>query len=208
MDALVEIHAVDVGSPGVAEFVRSGSYLERQVRRFTELWEINRTRDLPAVGVVAARLASNMPDPLHPTVVHGDYRLGNVIVAAGDPTRVAAVLDWELGAVGDPRADLGYLVATWSEPGGEPDPLGISPATSLPGFASRNDLIRRYVERSGRDVEPLAWFQALALWKAAVFCEAIYGRFVRGELAEEDARAARFEDGVPLLAETALRLIG
>ena len=174
------------------------------MRRFTQLWEINQTRELPAVVEVGAWLAANLPEPLPLTVVHGDYRLGNMMVAPDDPTRIRAVLDWEMGAVGDPRADVGYLLATYSEPGGEANPLGTSPVTATPGFPSRRELVERYVERSGRDVEPLAWFQALALWKAAVFCEAIYGRFIRGELAAEDTNAARFEQGVPLLAETAL----
>jgi aminoglycoside phosphotransferase (APT) family kinase protein len=114
------------------------------------------------------------------------------------------VLDWEMGAIGDPRADLGYLVATYTEPGGAKSPLGSSPVTGEDGFPSRNELVERYRARTGRDVEPLAWFEALALWKAAVFCEAIYGRFTRGELGAEDTRAALFEHGVPLLAETAL----
>jgi aminoglycoside phosphotransferase (APT) family kinase protein len=74
----------------------------------------------------------------------------------------------------------------------------------LPGFPSRADLVERYVAGSGRDVEGLAWFEGLALWKAAVFCEAIYGRYVRGELGAEDERAARFEQGVPYLAEAAM----
>ncbi len=207
VDTLVEIHAVDVKAPAVAEFIRPGSYPERQVRRFSQLWGVNKTRDLPAVDDVGAWLAEHLPEPLPLSVVHGDYRLGNMIVATDDPARIRAVLDWELGAVGDPRADVGYLLATYSEPGGETNPLGTSPVTALPGFPSKHELVGRYVERTGRDVEPLAWFQALALWKAAVFCEAIYGRFVRGELSAEDARAARFETGVPLLAETALELI-
>jgi aminoglycoside phosphotransferase (APT) family kinase protein len=117
---------------------------------------------------------------------------------------ISAVLDWEMGAIGDPRADLGYLVATYTEPGGAENPLGTSPVTAEEGFPSRAELVERYAERTGRDVEPLAWFEALALWKAAVFCEAIYGRFTRGELGAEDTRAALFEQGVPLLAETAL----
>jgi aminoglycoside phosphotransferase (APT) family kinase protein len=125
------------------------------------------------------------------------------MVARHDPTRVLAVLDWEMGAIGDPRADVGYLLATYSEPGGAPNPLGTSPITALAGFPSRAELVERYVARSGRDVEQLPWFEALALWKAAVFCEAIYGRFVRGELGAEDTRAARFEQGVPYLAEAA-----
>jgi len=206
VDTLVEIHAVDVRSPGVSGFVREGSYLERQVRRFTQLWDVNRTRELPDVVEVGEWLADELPEPAPLAVVHGDYRLGNMILDPDRPTRIRAVLDWEMGAVGDPRADVGYLLATYSEPGGETNPLGTSPVTATPGFPTRSELAARYVERSGRDVEPLAWFQALALWKAAVFCEAIYGRFIRGELAAEDTGAARFEQGVPLLAETALAL--
>ena len=207
VDGLVEIHAVDVNARGVADFIRPGSYLERQVRRFTELWEINQTRELPAVVEVGARLARDLPEPLPLAVVHGDYRLGNMMVSADDPARIEAILDWEMGAVGDPRADVGYLLATYSEPGGESSPLGTSPVTTTPGFPSKGELVERYVERSGRPVEPLAWFQALALWKAAVFCEAIYGRFIRGELSSEDVFATRFETGVPLLAQTALDLL-
>jgi aminoglycoside phosphotransferase (APT) family kinase protein len=203
VDALVEIHAADVSAEGLAAFVRPGSYLERQVRRFSQLWEINRTRPLPVVEQVAERLVEEMPEPLPSTVVHGDYRLGNAIVGADDPSRIVAVLDWEMGAIGDPRADVGYLLATYSEAGAA-SPLGTSPVTALPGFPFRAELVERYEERSGRRVEALGWFQALALWKAAVFCEAIYGRYVRGELTEDDARAARFEEGVPALADGAL----
>ncbi len=207
VDALVEIHAVDVNGAGIVDFIRPGSYPERQVRRFSQLWEANRSRrDLPAVAEAGDRLARTLPEPLPPTVVHGDYRIGNVLLSDDDPSRIAAVLDWEMGAVGDPRADVGYLLATYGEPGGEPAPLGTS-VTAASGFPSKQELVERYVEGSGRDVEPLDWFQALALWKAAVFCEAIYGRFVRGELAAEDAHAARFEAGVPLIAESALELV-
>jgi aminoglycoside phosphotransferase (APT) family kinase protein len=208
VDALVEIHAADVGVPGVAAFLRPGNYNERQVRRFSQLWELNQTRDLPTMVDVARWLAANVPDQLPPTVVHGDYRLGNMIVTREEPERIAAVLDWEMGAIGDPRADVGYLVATYSEPGGRENPLGTSPVTAMEGFPTRGELVERYTARSGRDVEPLAWFEALALWKAAVFCEAIYGRYVRGELTADDGGASRFETGVPLLAETAAELVG
>jgi aminoglycoside phosphotransferase (APT) family kinase protein len=204
VDTLVELHAADVEEPALAAFARPGSYLERQVRRFTQLWEVNATRDIPEVVEVGRWLGGHMPEPLAPTVVHGDYRLGNMMVARDEPDRIVAVLDWEMGAIGDPRADVGYLIATYTEPGGEPSPLGTSPVTATPGFPSRDELVDRYVGRSGRDVGPLAWFEALALWKAAVFCEAIYGRYLRGELTSDDAGASRFETGVPLLAETAL----
>ena len=207
VDALVEIHAADVTMPALAAFERPGSYNERQARRFAQLWEINKTREIPRVEEVGAWLAGNVPAPLASTVVHGDFRLGNTMVARDDPTLIVAVLDWEMGAIGDPRADVGYLLATYSEPGGPPNPLGTSPITALDGFPSRAELVERYVARSGRDVEPLAWFEGLALWKAAVFCEAIYGRYVRGELGAEDTRAARFEQGVPYLAEAAAEAV-
>jgi aminoglycoside phosphotransferase (APT) family kinase protein len=129
------------------------------------------------------------------------------MVARDEPSRILAVLDWEMGAIGDPRADVGYLLATYSEPGGPPNPLGTSPVTALPGFPSRSELAERYVAGSGRDVDSLAWFEGLALWKAAVFCEAIYGRYLRGELGSEDERAARFEQGVPYLADAAAEAI-
>jgi len=207
VETLVEIHAADVSHPALAAFARPGSYLERQVRRFAQLWEINQTRRLPQVDEVSAWLAIHTPEPLAPTVVHGDYRLGNMMVARDEPTRIEAVLDWEMGAIGDPRADVGYLLATYTEPNGSQTPLGSSPVTGEAGFPSRAQLAERYARESGRDIEPLAWFQALALWKAAVFCEAIYGRYIRGELGAEDTRAAIFEHAVPLLAETALETI-
>jgi aminoglycoside phosphotransferase (APT) family kinase protein len=203
VDALVAIHAADVHDPALAAFARPGSYLERQVRRFTQLWEINATRAIPSVDEVARRLASELPEPLPDTVVHGDYRLGNLMVERDRPDRVQAVLDWEMGAIGDPRADLGYLLATYAEPGGDPSPLGVSPVTALDGFPTKAQLVARYEERADREVGALGWFEALALWKAAVFCEAIYGRFTRGELGAEDGRAAAFEKSVPLMAETA-----
>ena len=207
VDTLAEIHSADVSHAELAAFGRPGSYLERQVRRFAQLWEINKTRDLPDVDQVGAWLGANLPEPLPSTVVHGDYRLGNMMVAPTAPTRIVAVLDWEMGAIGDPRADVGYLLATYTEPNGRASALGSSPVTGEVGFPTRAQIVARYEERSGRSVQPLAWFEALALWKAAVFCEAIYGRFIRGELGSEDTGAARFEQAVPLLAATALEAI-
>ena len=134
VDTLVEIHSADVSRDELAAFARPGSYLERQVRRFKQLWEINKTRELPQVEQVGAWLAANLPEPLPATVVHGDYRLGNMMVAPTAPTRIVAVLDWEMGAIGDPRADVGYLLATYTEPDGRASALGSSPVTGEAGF--------------------------------------------------------------------------
>jgi aminoglycoside phosphotransferase (APT) family kinase protein len=204
VDNLAEIHAVDITAPDLQPFARPGSYLERQVRRWQQLWDVNRTRELP-VPELAERVAASIPEPLPNAVVHGDFRIGNVIVAAGEP-RVAAVLDWEMGAIGDPRADVGYLAATYAEPGGPSTALGTSPATTTPGFPSRAELLARYEERAGRPLERLGWFEALAWWKASIFCEAIYGRYVRGELGEAP-QAARFEEGVPRMVDAAFEAL-
>jgi aminoglycoside phosphotransferase (APT) family kinase protein len=198
VDTLAEIHAVDIGAPDLQPFVRPGSYLERQVRRWQQLWDVNRTRELP-VPELGRRVAEAIPEPLTNSIVHGDYRIGNVMVSDDEP-RIVAVLDWEMGAIGDPRADVGYLAATYTGPDDPPNALGTSPATVTPGFPSRDELVARYEERSGRPVERLGWFEALAMWKAAVFCEAIYGRYARGELGEAP-QAARFEEGVPRMVE-------
>jgi len=203
VDVLAEIHGVGIEEPALAPFLRSGNYLERQLRRFGELWALNATRSIPAVEEVGGRLAARLPDPVPATVVHGDFRLGNMIVSLVDPAEIVAAVDWEMGAVGDPRADLGYLLATYTEPGAPVSIVGSSPATGAPGFPSKRELRERYAAQTGTDVQGLEWFVALALWKAAVFCEAIYGRYVRGELAAGDDAAAVFEETVPRMAASA-----
>jgi aminoglycoside phosphotransferase (APT) family kinase protein len=205
VDALVALHAVDVDAVGLADFGRPAGYLERQVRRFTGLWEVNRQREVPAVDEVAGLLAAAVPAESAATIVHGDYRLGNVLFAATAPARLTAVLDWELATLGDPLADLGYLAATWSDAGSPGTVLERSPVTRAAGFPRSAELVERYAERTGRAVGDLAFYQALALWKAAVFCEAIYGRWLRGETAEP--WAGTLGEGVPGLAVAARNLL-
>src|SRR5689334_14036888 len=115
VDALVEVHAADWRACGLEGFGKPAGYLERQVRRFAGLWEVNKTREVPLVGELATLLAARVPEQREATIVHGDYRLGNVMFAAGAPARLVAIFDWELATIGDPLADLGYLVATWSD---------------------------------------------------------------------------------------------
>jgi aminoglycoside phosphotransferase (APT) family kinase protein len=181
VDALVEIHAVDWRAAGLEGFGKPTGYLERQVRRFGGLWEHNRTRDIPAVEQVGAWLGEHVPESGPATVVHGDYRLGNVMFAPDAPARIVAVFDWEMATIGDPLADLGYLTALWA---GRDDPsLGmfeLSPVTREEGFPSRRDLVARYEQRSGRSMTNMRWYQTLALWKSAIFMEGNYRRAVTG----------------------------
>jgi aminoglycoside phosphotransferase (APT) family kinase protein len=201
VDALVELHAVDWRACGLEGLGKPSGYLERQLRRWSGLWENNATREVPEFHEVGERLKATLPESPPATIVHGDYRLGNVMVADDAPARIIAILDWEMATIGDPLADLGYLTATWSEPGATEHPLLMAPVTTRPGFLTRADLVEHYAERSGRDTGALPWYEALALWKAAVFCEAIYGRYRKGE--RDDRWAAALEDGVPRLVEVA-----
>jgi aminoglycoside phosphotransferase (APT) family kinase protein len=201
IDALVEVHAVDWRAAGLEGFGRETGYLERQVRRFGGLWEHNRTRDLPAVERVGAWLGANLPASPPATIVHGDYRLGNVMLAPQAPTRLASIFDWEMATIGDPLADLGYLTTMWPERDDPPTRIELSKVTRQPGFLTRDELIARYEERSGRAMTDIRWYQALAVWKAIVFMEGNYKRAVSG--ASDDPFLKAFGEGVVELSERA-----
>jgi aminoglycoside phosphotransferase (APT) family kinase protein len=203
VDALVDVHAVDWRACGLEGYGKPTGYLERQLRRFNGLWEFNKTRELPIVEEVGGWLQDNLPDSPESTIVHGDYRLGNVMLADEEPARLVAIFDWELSTIGDPLADVGYLTVTWAEPDDPADIsfASLSAATRRTGFLTRDELTARYEERSGRSVGALNWYQALALWKAAVFMEGNYKRFTMGN--SDDQYLALFDEGVPALAEKA-----
>jgi aminoglycoside phosphotransferase (APT) family kinase protein len=204
IEVAAELHALEPDIPGLDGFGRGDGYLERQVRRFGDLLARNATRPLPQLEAVAAWLAANLPQTSEVTLVHGDYRLGNVMFAPQRPPRVVAVLDWEMAAVGDPLADLGYLTATWADRDDSPNPmLDLSAVTRLAGFPDRGTLARRYAERTGRDLSQLRWYQTLALWKSAIFLEGSYRRFRTGMT--DDPFFAALEHGVPALASAAAR---
>jgi aminoglycoside phosphotransferase (APT) family kinase protein len=203
VDALVAVHAVDVPSAGLQWLDRAGDYLERQLRRFSGSWEINRTRELRAISELERRLRAGLPRSRETTLVHGDVRLGNAIFAPDPPARVAALLDWEMAALGDPLADLGYLNAAWTDPGQKNPPMfHLSTVTATRGFPTRAQLIRRYEERSARHVSNLNWYTALARWKAAIFMEGNYRRALAG--GSDDVFALGFRSGVDELAELGL----
>jgi aminoglycoside phosphotransferase (APT) family kinase protein len=203
VDGLVDLHAVDATDAGLAGFGRPDGYLGRQLKRFGGLYETNATRPLPDLEVVADWLAANLPESPASTVVHGDYRLGNVMIAPS-PTRLAAILDWEMATIGDPLADLGYMTAMWSEAGDPPNPVGdLSSVTRGAGFPDRAFVVARYAERTGRSLDALPWYQVLAIWKAAIFLEGSFRRFGAGTTT--DPYFASLESGVPALAALARR---
>ena len=208
IDALAEMHAVDWRATELARYAsRADGYLERQLQRFLGLWEHNKTRELPAVQEIGEWLTRNKPESPAATIVHGDYRLGNTMFANDSPARLIAIFDWEMATIGDPLADLGYMTATWSEPaGGERKETAFDRLTVThgEGFMSRDELVARYEERTGRSMSDLRWYQAFALWKAAVFMEGNYKRSLAG--ASDDPYLKLFDVGVPQLAEAALEI--
>jgi aminoglycoside phosphotransferase (APT) family kinase protein len=204
VDALVEVHAVDWEACGLEGYGKPTGYLDRQLRRFGGLWEHNKTRELPTLERVSAWLAEHKPESGPATIVHGDYRLGNVMYAPRTPPRLNAIFDWELATIGDPLADVGYLVATWSEPGEPHNTISaLGGLTREPGFYRRQDLIERYEARSGRSMGDVRWYMTLALWKSAIFLEGSYKRRLAGTT--EDAFFDLLKEGVPDVAERAWR---
>jgi aminoglycoside phosphotransferase (APT) family kinase protein len=203
IDALVEIHAVDWRTAGLEGFGKPSGYLDRQLRRFGGLWELNKTREIPAVERVGAWLAEHKPESGAATIVHGDYRLGNTMFAAQAPARLVAVFDWEMATIGDPLADLGYLCMFWTEAydpeGGLREHLG--KVTRAEGFSTRAELIARYEEATGRSMRDLRWYTTLAIWKSIVFMEGNYKRAVAGTT--DDPYLKQFGEGVLELARQA-----
>jgi aminoglycoside phosphotransferase (APT) family kinase protein len=199
-DTLVAIHAVDPDAAGLGELGRKEDYVARQLHRWQGQWEKSKTRELPAIDAVHERLEARIPEQGPATIVHGDYRLDNMILTpAGE---VAAVVDWELCTLGDPLADVGLLMVYWPERGDDPIALG-QPANLAPGFPTREELRERYAERSGRDLAQLDFFVALGYWKLAIILEGVYARYAAGQYGKVDPGIEHFARLVERLAKAA-----
>jgi len=184
VDVLVRLHRVDFVARGLADFGKPEGYLERQVRRWSQQWEKSKVAEAPEIEELIQRLRAALPESPAPTLVHGDYRLGNVALDPRDPGRIVAVFDWEMATLGDPLADLGYTLIYWGEekdPADQRMPGTFSGVTAQPGFLTRDEIVAEYAARSGRDVAHVDFYQVLALYKLAVISEGIYARYVQGK---------------------------
>ncbi|MGB9377910.1 MAG: phosphotransferase family protein [Mycobacteriales bacterium] len=184
---LARLHSVDIDAAGLSGFGRPEGFLARQVRRWTAQWEASRSAEVPALDALAAGLASRVPDSPAPSVVHGDYRLDNVVLDRTEPGRIAAILDWEMSTLGDPLTDLGLLLVYWAEDDDDEDVanygaavLGGPAVTALPGFPTRAQLTARYAETTGRDLSALPWYVSFACFKLAVVVAGIVARHRAG----------------------------
>ncbi|MEV7415709.1 phosphotransferase family protein [Streptomyces sp. NPDC089919] len=177
VDTLADLHRVDPETVGLAGFGHPQDFLERQLRRWGKQLAASRSRELPGIDELHAALGRRRPDSPAPTVVHGDYRLDNVLIDGSD--RIAAVLDWEMSTLGDPLTDLGLLVM-YSSPLNVPG-SPVSTTSGAPGHPAPAELVARYAERSGRDTSQIAWYTAFAWFKLAVILEGIHYRYTLGQ---------------------------
>ncbi|MEE1752502.1 phosphotransferase family protein [Streptomyces sp. SP18CS02] len=177
VDTLVDLHAVDPDAVGLGDFGRPEGFLDRQLRRWGKQLDASRNRELAGIDELHAALGRALPASPAPTVVHGDYRLDNVLI--GDDDRLKAVLDWEMSTLGDPLTDLGLLVmySAKLEIPGSP----ISTTATAPGHPAPAELIERYAARSGRDTSAISWYTAFAWFKLAVILEGIHYRYTLGQ---------------------------
>ncbi len=202
IDVLTRLHAVDIDAIGLGDLARREDYLGRQLRRWHTQWERSKTRELPDMDKAYHLLLERRPEQQGATIAHGDYRLGNMITR---DARIVAVLDWELCTLGDPLADVAYLVNHWIEPGERGAALrgGAGAPSAVPGFPDRDELLRRYRERTGRDLGGIDYYCAFQFWRSAAIVEGVLARYLKGVMGG-DADTDAFRAQVDGLAAAAL----
>ncbi|HMD46884.1 MAG TPA: phosphotransferase family protein [Acidimicrobiales bacterium] len=203
-DTLATLHAVDVDAVGLGDLARHDGYVERQLRRWGEQYRQMQVPGVdhgPIVEEVGAALAAAVPDQQAMAVVHGDYRLDNVVL--DDVGAVRAILDWEICTLGDPLADVGLLLVYWSEPGDEQAALLGSAPTTAPGFSSRQEVLDAYARRSSLEVSGIGYYVAFGYWKLACILQGVYARYLAGAGAGDTSSVGDYPTHIRRLAELA-----
>ena len=202
IDVLAALHAVDPDAVGLGDLGRKEAYLARQLKRWNKQWAASKTHEIPDMETTAALLERDMPEQIGASIVHGDYRLGNMMARDG---RIEAVLDWELCTLGDPLADVGYLLNNWLAPdeeGAENTPTGAG------GFLDRDALCERYAAATGRDLANINYYRAFSHWRLAAIGQGVYKRYLVGAMGEDhDVDLELQKEGVSRRARAALDLL-
>jgi aminoglycoside phosphotransferase (APT) family kinase protein len=206
LDNLALLHGIDYQAAGLGDLGKPAGYVERQVTGWTQRWEKARTEEVPSMAQLGRWLAQNLPPESGAALIHNDYKYDNLLLDAGDLTRIVAVLDWEMATTGDPLMDLGTTLAYWVEAGDSPilQAFVFGP-TNVPGSLTRRELVERYGARTGRDVTGILFYYCFGLFKTAVIIQQIYARYVRGFT--KDARFARLNEVVTNLSQAAVQAI-
>lgn len=202
VDALADFHAVDYRAVGLETLGKPSGFIERQIEGWYARWQKAHDEPLPEMEAVYAWLRDHHPPEAAPALVHNDYKLDNVMLAAADPGRMVAIFDWDMCTLGDPLADVGALLTYWTEPD---DPPFLQMTAMMPvgdrRFLTRAELVERYAARSGRDVSHIRFYHTLGLYRLVVICAQIYIRYRRGQT--QDQRFEGFGLMIPLLAQAA-----
>ena len=210
IEVLARLHALDVDAIGLGDLGRREGYVARQLKRWRTQWEQSKTRELPAMEAVYEALSTAIPEQRGSGIVHGDYRLGNMLTGAD--ARIAAVLDWELCTLGDPLADLGYLMNNWAEPGESgPEARGAALAPTVAGgFPSRREMVDHYRALTGRDVSRVDYYRAFSYWRLAAIVEGVLARYLKGVMGRRgDTDAFRAQvDGLAAAALERVQALG
>jgi aminoglycoside phosphotransferase (APT) family kinase protein len=202
IDVLATLHLLDPDSVGLGDLGRKEAYLARQLRRWNKQWEASKTHEIPEMDETSRLLEERMPEQVGAAIVHGDYRLGNMMVGGG---RIRAVLDWELCTLGDPLADVGYLLNAWQEPGEAGAELA---PTAVGGFPDRSDLCARYQAATGRDLGRINYYRAFSHWRLAAIGQGVYKRYLVGAMGENRGMDLEtYRNSVRLRAVAALELL-
>jgi aminoglycoside phosphotransferase (APT) family kinase protein len=206
IDALAELHRLDLAGAGLAELGKPEGYIERQVTGWSKRYEGAKTDEIEAVPRVASWLASHLPREAPGALIHNDFKLDNVVLDPADPTRIIGVLDWEMSTLGDPRMDLGTTLSYWvNEADDEELQFTRWGPTAVPGALTRGELAQRYGEQTGADLSEVVFFYAFGLFKTAVVLQQIYYRYKHG--LTRDERFAPLILGVHVLMNAADRAI-
>ncbi len=207
VDTLAELHGIDVTGGPLAALGKPAGFVDRQVRGWNDRWKASKLDDLPEMDALANWLIARVPpDPDSPAVVHGDFKLDNVLLDPLDLGHLVAVFDWEMSALGDPLVDLGILLAYWAPTAPPSQHDALTTVTHRPGYFTRQEIIDRYAQRSGRDVSGIDFYETFALFKIAVVIQQIFYRYKRGQT--QDERFANFGERVEYLARHAVGLAG
>jgi aminoglycoside phosphotransferase (APT) family kinase protein len=205
IDTLADLHAIDVSAPPLSTLGKPAGFVERQVRGWSERWHRSKTTPLPEMDALADWLRAHLPaDPARPSIVHGDFKLDNVMLDAGDIGRLVAVFDWEMSALGDPLVDLGIVLTYWFPTAPPEQRDALTSVTDRPGYFTRDEILDRYGARSGRDLATIRYYEIFAVFKIAAVIQQIYYRYAQGQTS--DRRFATFDARVAYLARHAARL--
>ena len=207
VDTLADLHAIDLAAGGLSGLGKPAGFVERQVKGWSDRWHRSQTSTLAEMDALADWLRAHLPpDPAPPSVVHGDFKLDNVMLHAQDVGRIVAVFDWEMSALGDPLVDVGIILAYWSPTAPPSQRDALTTVIDRPGYFTKAEIVERYASRSGRDVSNIRYYEIFAVFKIAVVIQQIYFRYVQGQT--NDARFASFGARVEFLAQHAAGLAG